>query len=84
MKSDNRSALQVMKRPFAATIWREGNWYVSQCLEFDIASQGESQQEALANLKEALELHFEPPYSTRVPEVRMTDIPGLGFARLGR
>jgi predicted RNase H-like HicB family nuclease len=50
-----------MKRRFAATIWREGNWYVSQCLEIDIASQGETEEEALANLKEALELHFEPP-----------------------
>jgi predicted RNase H-like HicB family nuclease len=49
-----------MKRPFAATVWREGNWYVSQCLELDVASQGETEEEALANLKEAIELHFEP------------------------
>src|SRR5271168_2911757 len=47
-----------MKRPFATTVWREGNWYVSQCLELDIASQGETEEDALANLKEALELHF--------------------------
>src|SRR5438270_13378216 len=53
-----------MTRSFAATAWREGNWYVSQCLEIDIASQGETEQEALANLKEALELHFEPPQAT--------------------
>jgi len=50
-----------MKRPFTATVWREGKWYVSQCLELDVASQGETEEEALANLKEALELHFEPP-----------------------
>jgi len=56
-----------MKRPFAATVWREGNWYVSQCLEVDVASQGESEEEALSNLKEALELHFEPPQATRPP-----------------
>ena len=54
-----------MKRPFAATVWREGKWYVSQCLEVDVASQGETEGEALANLKEALELHFEPPHATR-------------------
>ena len=59
-----------MKRPFAATVWREGNWYISQCLEVDIASQGETEEEALANLKEALELHFEPPQATRPPKVR--------------
>ncbi len=54
-----------MKRPFATTVWREGDWYVSQCLELDIASQGKTEEEALANLKEALELHFEPPQATR-------------------
>ncbi len=48
-----------MKRPVAATVLREGKWYVSQCWEFDIASQGETKAEALANLKEAFELHFE-------------------------
>jgi predicted RNase H-like HicB family nuclease len=31
-------------------------------LELDVASQGETEEEALANLKEALELHFEPPH----------------------
>lgn len=63
-----------MKRPFAATVWREGKWYVSQCLEFDIASQGETEEEALANLKEALELYFEPPQATRPPDVRMIEV----------
>ena len=65
--------MKVMKRPFAATVWREGTWYVSQCLELDVASQGETEEEALANLREALELHFEPPQATRPPEVRMIE-----------
>ena len=60
-----------MKRPFTATVWREGKWYVSQCLELDVASQGETEEEALANLKEALELHFESPQATRPPAVCM-------------
>ncbi|MGA3039301.1 MAG: type II toxin-antitoxin system HicB family antitoxin [Bryobacteraceae bacterium] len=64
-----------MKRPFAASVWREANWYVSQCLEVDVASQGETEEEALANLKEALELHFEPPQATRL-EVRAKTRPG--------
>jgi predicted RNase H-like HicB family nuclease len=63
-----------MKRPFAATVWREGDWYVSQCLEVDIASQGQTEAEALANLKEALELHFEPPQATRPPQVRTIEV----------
>jgi predicted RNase H-like HicB family nuclease len=63
-----------MKRPFAATVWREGKWFVSQCLELDIASQGDTEEEALANLKEAIELHLEPPQATRPPVVRMIEV----------
>jgi predicted RNase H-like HicB family nuclease len=63
-----------MKRRFSATVWREDKWYVSQCLEVDVASQGMTEEEALANLKEALELHFEPPRATRPPAVRMIEV----------
>src|ERR1017187_8539237 len=69
-----------MKRPFAATVWREGRWYVSQCLELDVASQGDTEEEALANLKEALELHFEPPASNQA--ARCPDDRGRGWGRL--
>ena len=55
-----------MKRPFAATVWREGKWYASQCLELDVASQGETEEEAI-------ELHFEPPRATRPPQVRVVE-----------
>ena len=70
-----------MKRPFAATVWREGDWYVSQCLEVEVASQGKTEEGALANLKEALELHFELPQPTRATQkVSRRSIPrGLGW-----
>ena len=42
-----------------AAVTKEGTWYVAQCLEVDVASQGETVEEALANLQEALALHFE-------------------------
>jgi predicted RNase H-like HicB family nuclease len=63
-----------MKRAFAATVWREGDWYVSQCLEVHVASQGATEEEALANLQEALELYFEPPQATRPPRVCMIEV----------
>ena len=66
--------MKTMKRPFTATVLREGDWYVSQCLEVDIASQGVTEEEALSNLKEALELHFESPQATRPPEVRTIEV----------
>ena len=63
-----------MKRPFAATVWQEGDLYVSQCLKVDIASQGATEEEALENLKEALALHFELPQATRPPKVRVIEV----------
>lgn len=63
-----------MTRSFRASIWREGEWYVAQCLDVDVASQGESEAEALDNLSEALRLHFAPPCATAVPEVRSVEV----------
>ncbi len=50
-----------MKRQFKASLWREDGWVIAQCLEVDVASQGRGEEEALANLQEALALHFEAP-----------------------
>jgi predicted RNase H-like HicB family nuclease len=56
-----------MEKTFTASIYKESNLYVAQCLEVDVASQGVSQTEALNNLKEALELHFDDPRATDFP-----------------
>jgi hypothetical protein len=58
-----------MKRQFTASVWREDDWYVAQCLEVDVASQGDTEAEALENLREALELYFEPPTPTVAPRM---------------
>ena len=63
-----------MKRPFSAAVWEEGELYVAQCLEVDVASQGETEEEALTNLTEALELHFEPLFATQRAEVRTIEV----------
>lgn len=42
-----------------AIIEREGNGYVSLCPELDVASQGDTIEQARKNLQEALELFFE-------------------------
>ena len=57
-----------MKKELSASVWQEGEWFVAQALETDVASQGRSVQEALVNLREALELHFEAPVATISPE----------------
>ena len=63
-----------MKQTFTASVWREGDWFVAQCLEVDVASQGETEEEALANLREALELHFEPPTATVPPQLHTINV----------
>jgi predicted RNase H-like HicB family nuclease len=63
-----------MTQTFTASVWQESNWYVAQCLEVDVASQGEIEQEALDNLREALELYFEPPIATITPQVRTIEV----------
>ena len=50
-----------MKRRFTASVWREDSWFVAQCLEEDVASQGATEQHAVDNLREALSLHLRPP-----------------------
>lgn len=40
-------------------IYKEGKYYVSQCLNVDVSSFGNTFEEACINLKEALHLYFE-------------------------
>jgi len=63
-----------MKRTFTASITQEGDWYVVQSLEVDVASQGETEEEALVNLGEALALHFTPPVATALPDLRPVEV----------
>ena len=43
-------------------VWREGDVYVSHCPVLDVYSQGDSEQEAGANLFEALQLFIQSCY----------------------
>jgi predicted RNase H-like HicB family nuclease len=55
-----------MLKQFTALIEREGDGYVSLCPELDIASQGNTIEEARENLREALELFFETASPTEI------------------
>lgn len=61
------------------TLYREESDYVAQCLDYDVSSFGSTEKEALANLKEALELYLEDlPESTAIPQI--TDVTVGEFA----
>ncbi len=57
-----------MLKQLTAIIEREGNGYVSLCPQLDIASQGDTIQEARENLREVLELFFEAASPSEIQE----------------
>lgn len=64
-----------------SAVYHEGGHFVAQCLNIDVASFGDTEAEALANLQGALELYFEDaPASDAVPvedaEVPHPNAPG--------
>jgi predicted RNase H-like HicB family nuclease len=68
-------------RTFTAAVHQEEDWYVAQCLEVDVASQGQTIQQALANLAEAVELYLDEvadpqQYVTTTPLVTSFQVPG--------
>lgn len=48
-------------------IWQEEKYFVAQCLNVDVSSFGDSKEEALENLKEAVALYLEDDCNTYSP-----------------
>jgi predicted RNase H-like HicB family nuclease len=68
-------------RALTAAVRQEKDWYVAQCLEVDVASQGLTVQEAVANLAEAVGLYLEEvddptEHITDTPLVALFQVPG--------
>ena len=62
-----------MKLERTAVLWQEGKWFVAECVELEVASQGRSEGEALRNLEEAVLLYLQ---DDETGEVRV--LAGLG------
>ncbi len=63
-----------MKQKLTAIIKKENDGYVSLCPELDIASQGNTIEQARDNLKEALELFFETASPEEIKQRLHTDV----------
>lgn len=70
-----------MRQTFTASVWQEGEWFIAQCREVDVASQGATEEEALENLRDALELHFTPPVATVAPQIRTVEVEVAAWGR---
>ena len=54
-----------------SVVWKEGKYYVSQCLDVEVSSFGKTRKEALEMLQEALELYFEDaPFPTKKERIK--------------
>lgn len=73
--------VMLATRTLTAAVHREEDWYVAQCLEVDVASQGETLDAALTNLQEAVTLYLDEiddpdRHITRTPLVTSFQVPG--------
>ena len=61
---------------YTAVVHREDSWYVAECAELGVVSQGKSLDEAIANLKEATELYLEefPPAAPQRAVITTFDV----------
>lgn len=49
----------MRKIDLKSVVWKEGKYYISQCLDVDVSSFGKTKKEAIAMLQDALRLYFE-------------------------
>ncbi len=50
------------------TLYREDADFVAQCIEYDVSSFGTTEEEALANLREAVALYLDGMLQAGLPE----------------
>jgi len=58
-------------------VWKEGKYYVAQCLNVDVSSFGKTKKEALKNLNEALSLYFEDIKTLKLSKVEKPEVVNL-------
>jgi predicted RNase H-like HicB family nuclease len=60
----------MKKEKFTSLVWKEGRYYVAQCLNVDISSFGVTKKAALKNLEEAVDLYFQ---NTSKPKISVVE-----------
>lgn len=63
-----------MKTEFKNVVWKEGKYFVAQSLNIEVSSFGETKEEALKNLDEAIELYMEDVSFDSLTEIESPEI----------
>lgn len=64
----------MKKLDLQTAVWKEGKYYVAQCLNVDVSSFGKTKEEAVKNLDEALELYFQDEKAHDIQKVEQPTI----------
>lgn len=59
----------MQKVSLTSIVWKEGDYFVAQCLNIDVSSFGNTRKEALKNLNEAIELYFDGTNNLKVQKI---------------
>lgn len=59
---------------YNVVVQKEEKWYVAKCLDNNVASQGKTIEEALDNLKEALELYTQSEEAEKPKQMLITTL----------
>ncbi len=70
----------MKKLNLQSIVWKEGKYYVSQCLNVDIASFGKTKKEALKNLTEAVDLYFADSEKINFQKVSSPEVFSMDFS----
>ena len=62
------------------TLYREDEDFVAQCMDYDVSSFGATEEEVLANLREAVELYLEDQPGERSPVISQVTVGELAVA----
>ena len=66
-----------MTTEFKNIVWKEGQYYVAQCLNVEVSSFGNSKKDALKNLTEAIELYLE---DTSIDDMNTIEEPEIFYS----
>ena len=63
-----------MSIKYNVIIQKDEDWYVAKCIDNNVASQGKTIEEAMQNLKEALELYMQSEKPDKPKEIFVTTL----------
>ena len=65
---------KFVKRLLTASVWQEGGWFVAQCPEVDVATQGETEEAPWPTFARFWSYILSPPIPTIKPQVRTLEV----------